>query len=177
MRPGISTVVTLKGRVRKKARGGSHSPKDGRVLVRPCPGIWTPKWGLGSLEHLSVSKTPGPMRHAEEGSGTVMGGGKKATARRSLTWFWHKLFISFALYHARMMFPYPMPLGAMLNNHPLASGLSEGISSGASISQFVLCNLRITISIKSERRRGKNGGKDDAEKMAATAVFRLSGGQ
>lgn len=77
-----------------------------------------------------------------------------------------------------MMFPYPMPLGAVLNNCPLASGLSEGISSGASISQFVLCNLRRIISIKSERRRKKkSGGEEDAWKMAATAVFQLSGGQ
>lgn len=83
--------------------------------------------------------------------------------------FWHKLFISSALYCTRMMFPYPMPLGAVLNNRPLASGLCEGISSGASISQFVLCNLRRTVSIKSERK--KRGGEKKAGKIVPTAVM------
>lgn len=111
------------------------------------------------MGHLSVPKTPGPMRHTEEREHVraCRGGGKEATVRgrRSLTCFWHKLFISSAFYCTRMMFPYPVPLGAVLSNRPLASGLSEGISSGASISQFVLCNLRRTISIKSERRKKK----------------------
>lgn len=119
------------------------------------------------------------MRHAEERKHgrACSGGGEEATMRRSLTCFWHKLCISSALYCTRMMFPHPMPPSAVLNNCPLASGLSEGISSGASISQFALCNLRRTISIKSERRRGKSGGEEDAGRTAATAGFRLSGCQ
>lgn len=117
--------------------------------------------GLGDMEHLRVPRIPGPMRHAEERKHgrACSGGGEEATRRRSLTCFWHKLCISSALYCTRMMFPHPMPPGAVLNNCPLASGLSEGISSGASISQFALCNLRRTISIKSERRKGKKWGR------------------
>lgn len=116
------------------------------------------------------------MRQAEkrEWDCNGVGGGKEATARRSLTWFWHKLFISFALYRARMMFPDPMPLGAVFNNHLLASGLSEGISSGASISQFVLCNLRRTISIKSERRRGEKVGEKTTQGKWRTLLFSCS---
>lgn len=68
-----------------------------------------------------------------------------------------------------------MPLGAVLNNRPLASGLSEGVSSGTSISQFLLSNLKRTISIKSEREKKKK--KKNAGKMVLTAVFLLSGRQ
>ena len=73
-----------------------------------------------------------------------------------------------------MMFPDPMPLGAVFNNHLLASGLSEGISSGASISQFVLCNLRRTISIKSERRRGEKVGEKTTQGKWRTLLFSCS---
>lgn len=99
------------------------------------------------------------MQRKGSRAGPGVGCGEEATVKSSLICFWHKLFISSALYRTRMMFPYPMPLGAVLNNCPLASGLSEGISSGASISQFVLCNLRRIISIKSERRRKKKAGE------------------
>lgn len=91
-----------------------------------------------------------PCRGKEAETGAA-GGEMEATPRRSLTCFWHKLFISSTLYYTRMMFPYPMPLGAVLNNRPLASGLSEGVSSGTSISQILLSNRKRTISIKSER--------------------------
>lgn len=73
-----------------------------------------------------------------------------------------------------MMFLYPKPLGAVLNNCPLASGLSEGISSGASISQFVLSNLRRTISIKSEREREKKEEEENAGEMVLSAGFPFS---
>lgn len=111
------------------------------------------------MEQLSIPRNPGPTRHAEEkihrqGLQEKM----EATVGRSLTYFGHKLFISSALYYTRMMFWYPVPLGAVLNNRPLALGLSEGISSGASISQFVLDNLRRAISIKPEKGWWGGGG-------------------
>lgn len=71
-----------------------------------------------------------------------------------------------------MMFPYPMPLGAVLNNRPLASGLSEGVSSGTSISQILLSNLKRTISIKSEREKKKKKKKKMQEKWCSLLLSR-----
>lgn len=80
MRPEISTVLSLKGRIRGRKVSGSHSSEDGQCESDP------PEQDLGSMEQLAIGSQDSRTHEiCKRVAGAVVGRG--TSERRSLTCF------------------------------------------------------------------------------------------
>lgn len=105
MRLEISSSLTLKGRVRGRKQVGPM-PQKMDSINQTLPRDLDSQVGLGehgAALYFQESRICQPCRGKEAQTGAA--GEMEATPRRSLTCFWHKLFISSTLYYTRMMFP------------------------------------------------------------------------